>query len=162
MNGQLLANVSNKKMWRMFVLILQISFIFELFQKLLVQKNLWNSTFSLISSSDLIQSSQKCLTLYFQCSKMVRHTLKILQHLLQHFQSVSVHFTTFRSKGLTILIWRSNKYTTLGIDTVIVNRCFTEKTSNRYFLLFRISSTYNNRKRKFTGINLIKINYHIY
>ena len=35
---------------------------------------------------------------------MVRHTLKILQHLLQDFLSVSDHFTTLRSKGLTILM----------------------------------------------------------
>ena len=32
---------------------------------------------------------------------MVRHTLKALQHLLQDFKSVSEHFTTLRSKGLS-------------------------------------------------------------
>ena len=34
---------------------------------------------------------------------MVRHTSKILQQMLQDFYSVSDHFMTFRSKGLTIL-----------------------------------------------------------
>ena len=36
-----------------------------------------------------------------QCRKMVRHTLKILQQMLQDFESVSEHFATLPSKGLS-------------------------------------------------------------
>ena len=43
---------------------------------------------------------QSYLILYFQCRKMVRPTLRILQQMLQDFWSVFDHFTTLRSKGL--------------------------------------------------------------
>ena len=63
MNGRLLANVSNKEKEGVFTLIPHTLSISEIFQILLVKTNHENSGFSLFPNSDLIEFTEKCLTL---------------------------------------------------------------------------------------------------